>query len=82
VPHMWQRITDPDILIYLRAAYAVCTARRKLNWQESDYFEQLRRLEHARQHADLIIETDDQSPQQVLEQALSFLLRQGGAILG
>jgi hypothetical protein len=80
VPHMWQRISHPDLLIYLQASFAVCTARRRLNWLEPDYLEQLRRLEHARLHADLVIETDDQSPQQVLEEAAAFLLRQSGAI--
>jgi deoxyadenosine/deoxycytidine kinase len=76
VPYMWQRLTNPDLLIYLHASFAECTARRHLNWTEQDYAEQLRRLDHARQHADLVIDTDDQTPQQVLEQAASFLLRQ------
>jgi hypothetical protein len=49
---------DPDLLIYLIASFETCTQRRKLNWTNEDYLEQLRRLTHARQHADLIIETD------------------------
>ena len=70
---MWQRITHPDILIFLDASFAVCTERRRLNWTEADFQEQLSRLSHARQHADLIIETDGLSISQVLECALEFL---------
>src|SRR5687767_7049522 len=55
VPDMWQLITQPDILIYLDATFAVSTARAKLNWLKKDYIEQLKRLAHAREHANLFI---------------------------
>ncbi len=58
VPYMWKRITNPDVLVYLNASFETCTRRRSLNWTLEDYNEQLRRLAHASQHADLIIETD------------------------
>jgi ABC-type Mn2+/Zn2+ transport system ATPase subunit len=77
VPYMWQRISQPDILIFLNATFVTCTARRRLNWSETDYQEQLRRLEHARAHADLTIETDDLAPGEVLAKARVFLLRRG-----
>ncbi len=73
VPYMWQHITHPDVLIYLNASFETCTGRRKLNWLPADYDEQLRRLSHARQHADLIIETDPLAISQVLQIALDFL---------
>ena len=73
VPDMWKRITNPDLLIYLNSSFEVSTQRRKLNWNEAEYQEQLRRLDHARQHADLIIETDDHSSTEVLERALIFI---------
>jgi cytidylate kinase len=76
VPAMWQRIARPDILIYLDASFPVSTARRNLNWQEKDHHEQLRRLSHAREHADLIVNTDNLTPEQVLERALVFLQEQ------
>jgi len=76
VPYMWQRITHPDLLIYLNSSFDVSTGRRKLNWSEAEYQEQLRRLAHARQHADLIIETDDLSSAQVLERTLNFIKSQ------
>jgi deoxyadenosine/deoxycytidine kinase len=58
VPYMWRRLTNPDILIYLNASYPVTIQRRKLNWTEAEYKIELERLAHARQHADIIIETD------------------------
>ncbi len=76
VPYMWQRITNPDILIFLEASFGVCTARRRLNWSAADYAEQLRRLEHARQHADLVIPTDELTIEDVLNRALDFLSKQ------
>jgi cytidylate kinase len=70
---MWQILTKPDVLIYLHASFLVSTARRKLNWQKQDHEEQLRRLSHARQHAHLLIETDDLTPEQVLQRVLEYL---------
>src|SRR5512134_3468417 len=62
VQAMWQIITRPDILIYLHASFPVSTARRKLNWLKKDHDEQLNRLAHARQHTNLLIDTDDLTP--------------------
>jgi cytidylate kinase len=73
VQAMWQIITKPDILIFLHASFPVSTARRKLNWMQKDHDEQSRRLSHARQHAHIIIDTDDLTPEQVLQKALDFL---------
>jgi uridine kinase len=73
VQAMWQIITKPDILVYLNASFQTSTARRKLNWDERDFAEQLRRLAHAREHAHLFIHTDDLTADQVLQQALNFL---------
>lgn len=73
VPAMWQIISKPDVLIYLGASFPVSTMRRSLNWQEKDHHEQLRRLAHARQHAGLTIDTDELTPEQVLQKALEYL---------
>lgn len=73
VKDMWQRLTHPDILIFLQASFPVSTARRNLNWLERDHAEQQRRLSHAFDHADLIIDTDSLSPDQVLDKVLTFL---------
>lgn len=73
VKDMWKRITNPDVLIYLDVSYPVTLARRTFDWQEKDYHEQVSRLSHARQHADLHIDTDALSPDQVLAQVLAFI---------
>ena len=65
VQTMWQKIAKPDLLIYLSVSFPISTARRQLNWQKKDYDEQLRRLEHARQHANLLFDTDNLNPEQV-----------------
>jgi deoxyadenosine/deoxycytidine kinase len=73
VPDMWQRLTKPDILIYLDVSYQNTIARRKLNWTYQEYAEQLHRLRHARQHADLLIDTNPLTLQQVLNAVLLFI---------
>lgn len=73
VPDMWRRLSNPDILIFLDASYETTRRRRALDWTEAEYQEQQRRLAHARAHADLIIETDALSIEEVLQQALDFL---------
>ena len=73
VSAMWRIITKPAVLIYLNVSFSVSTARTKLNWQEKDYNEQLHRLSHAREHANIIIETDNLTPEQVLQKVLDYL---------
>ncbi len=77
VPDMWRRITDPDVLIYLDVSFPVSQARRPMAWNRAEFAEQEVRLSHARAHADLYIETDDLSPEQVLERVLAFLHWEG-----
>jgi guanylate kinase len=73
VKHMWQRITNPDVLIFLQCSFENSTARRKLNWARADHEEQMRRLSHALEHANLIVDTDILSPEEVLTRALNYL---------
>jgi len=75
VQRMWQVITHPDILLFLESNFENSTIRRKLNWQAVDHEEQLRRLAHARQFADLIVDTNLLSSEEVLAKALDFLNR-------
>lgn len=77
VPTMWQRITNPDILIFLDVSYPVTMRRRRLNWLPEEYAEQQHRLRHARQSASLYLDTDPLSPEQVLEQVIAFLRANG-----
>ncbi len=75
VKHMWQVITNPDVLIFLHCSFENSTVRRKLNWLRADYEEQLRRLSHAYEHAHIIIDTNDVNPDEVLARALNYLKR-------
>lgn len=72
-PAMWQRIANPDLLIYLDVSFANSMKRRPLNWTEADFQEQLRRLEHARENADLLIDTNPLTIEQVLQTVLDFI---------
>jgi deoxyadenosine/deoxycytidine kinase len=73
VPYMWQKLTNPDILIYLEVSYENTLLRRNLTWSREEFEEQLRRLAHARLNADLIIDTDPIDDQGVLQKVLDFL---------
>ena len=73
VKDMWQRMTKPDILIFLQASCSTGAQRRHLNWTESEWEEQQRRLEHARAHADFHLETDSLGIKGVLDVVLKFL---------
>jgi guanylate kinase len=73
VKDMWKRLTDPNILVFLNVSYQIAQSRRKLNWDLSEYHEQQRRLRHARQNADFYLNTDPLTPNEVLENVISFL---------
>lgn len=73
VPTMWQRITDPDLLIFLDASYQETIRRRQLNWTIEEYQEQHYRLRHAREHANFYLYTDGTTPQETIQGVLVFL---------
>lgn len=58
VQDMWEQLTHPDILIYLTVSYSYTMKRRNLNWSIQEYNTQVDRLKHAREHADIYINTD------------------------
>ncbi len=73
VPQMWRRLTNPDVLIYLDVSFPLTIQRRNLDWTLAEYTEQLHRLDHAREHADLYVNTSALSPSEVLERVLVFI---------
>lgn len=75
VKDMWKRLTNPHVLIFLDASYAITIKRRQLNWLEADWAEQQHRLRHAREYADLIIYTDQRSAEDVLEEVVQFITK-------
>lgn len=66
VSNMWQRMVNPDFLICLDVSYKSTITRKKLNWTLAEYQEQLRRISNAREHADLIIDTDINSIEETM----------------
>jgi adenylate kinase family enzyme len=78
VADLWRWRRTPDALVYLDASNE--QIRQRYPWLNltDDYLEQERkRLAHARAHADCYILTDDLTPEQVAEQALSCLAKSG-----
>jgi guanylate kinase len=73
VKDMWHRLTNPDILVFLDAAHLTTCRRRKLDWTEADWQEQQNRLSHARANADLYIDTDNSSIEEVLNRVITFV---------
>jgi len=67
VQTMWKQLTDPDLLVYLEVSYPQTLIRRNLNWTEAEYNEQLKRLENARKNADIRINTDELSVNEICE---------------
>jgi deoxyadenosine/deoxycytidine kinase len=75
VKDMWIRMTNPDFLIYLDVSYEQTLVRRKLNWTKDEYYKQVYRLRHAKANADLLIDSDSYSSEQVLRRVVRYLSR-------
>ncbi len=73
VPAMWQRITQPDLLIYLDVTWQVAQQRRPTDAKAAWWDELSRRLRHAREHADLYIPSDELTPREILDRTMAFL---------
>jgi len=70
VQDMWARISKPSLLIYLDVSYENTIDRKRLNWSRNEYQIQIERLNHARNHADIFINTNNQSSEEVFLQAM------------
>ncbi len=76
IPDLWQQFDRPVYLIYLNASLEDQKARRQdVTWSIAAHEEEVRRLTHAREHADLRINTTDLNPAGVCKVALSYLKR-------
>lgn len=74
VPAMWQKLTQPDLLIYLDVDYEAVVARRPQNAGSPQRLaDQHQRLAHARQHCDLYLDTSDLSLAEVQMKVMAFL---------
>lgn len=74
VPDTWQRFAPARYLIYLDVNVNAMKSRSgRSDWTEEILAEQRQRLAHARQHADLVIDTAGLSASEVLEKVVAFL---------
>lgn len=81
VPDTWQRFAPATYLVYLDVNVDAMKARSgRSDWTEEILAEQRQRLGHARQHADLTIDTTALSADMVLDEVLAFLRAQGAAV--
>ena len=67
VQDMWARIVQPDFLIYLDVSYEISCQRTQSTWSRKIFDNQIERLIHARENADLYINTDGKTPEEVLD---------------
>lgn len=76
VPSMWQKLSKPDLLIFLDVNLEETAVRRPKNPSPPAYYaEQQRRLAHAREHCDFYLDTSSLSPAEVREAVLTFLCK-------
>ncbi|MEA3309111.1 MAG: hypothetical protein U9Q70_06335 [Chloroflexota bacterium] len=74
VPTLWRQFSPPDCLIYLDVDPQVAAQREGLERPSSWWAEEREvRLVHAREHADLYINTSVLMLEEIFEQALGFL---------
>jgi deoxyadenosine/deoxycytidine kinase len=73
VQSMWDKIAHPDLLLYLDASLATIRGRLGVDWEQAYLDEMNRRLANARAHADLVLNTDPLTCDQVFARALEFV---------
>ncbi len=74
---MWRRICHPDLLIYLDAQAPTIRSRLQVDWEQAFIDEMHRRLTDALQNADLVLETDSLTIDQVLNRVVEFIQARG-----
>jgi len=69
---MWRR-TKPDILVYLSCNLETAKTRRSFSWGQHRLDNQKKLLSDAYQNADLIIETDNLTKEEVCQKVIKYL---------
>jgi hypothetical protein len=76
VPNLWQQFDRPLYLIYLHASLEDQRTRRPdVTWSVAAHQEEVLRLTHAREHADLRIDTGELTSDGVYRVASTYLAR-------
>jgi thymidylate kinase len=73
VPEMWLKIVNPRVLIYLDVTYEISLQRKHLNLTPQEFEEQIKRLSHARQNAQIYLHTDPYSAEEVFRVVMASL---------
>ena len=74
VPNMWQRLSRPDILIYLDVSYKAARARRPhIDGGPQRLADQHKKLAHALNNCDFYLDTSELTSQEVSRLVLDFL---------
>ncbi len=74
VADLWRRPQPPKALIYLHVSLDAQRARRDdVSWSERAHADECLRLQHAREHADLVVDTSALAAATVLAIALAWL---------
>jgi len=73
VPDMWQRISRPEVLVYLEASPEAARRRHPVPLGDARFAEQRRRLSHARNHCHIYVDTDHLTAEEVLQAVLRAL---------
>ncbi len=74
ISNLWQRFSQPDVLIYLDLDFETLLQRRPKNHGGPERLaEQHHRLTHAYEHCDLYLDTSNLAPLEIQEKALAFL---------
>ncbi|HWQ62482.1 MAG TPA: hypothetical protein VN521_09240 [Negativicutes bacterium] len=69
---LWRK-KRPDVLVMLEATLPVIRRRRSVPWGEERLTAQRERLKDAREHADLFIQTDPLTREEVAERVVQFI---------
>lgn len=78
VSYLWQ-LSEPDLLIFLDVDLPTTAARRQREWPASLYQTQHGRLEHARAHTDLYLDSSALTAEQVAARVIAFVRDRQGA---
>jgi deoxyadenosine/deoxycytidine kinase len=74
VKTLWKK-KNPDLLVTLDATLPVIKIRRIVPWGEERLIAQHERLINAREHADIFIQTDNLSKDEVTDKVLDYIRR-------
>lgn len=82
VPTMWARLTRPRQLVYLEVSREVAARRLGQDFTPGEWEALRSRLAHAREHADLVVDTDSLTPEEICQRVLEFLSPTQGVAAG